>query len=218
MRKVIFFALALMTALFTAVLAADGPRDGQGAGPGDGPGIMGAEGVFRFVDELKLTDEQETKVADLQKESQAEMQKNFEKMRANQGEQPDWKKMGEEMKAQQAKTQKKVEELLEPKQLERIKQIQLQMKLQMPGSALSDPELAKDLDLTDQQKEKIKSLGKDAFKGMGGMRRGGGMPSADDMKKMQKALKDQSAKYLNVLTKEQKEKLETLKGEAFDVC
>jgi Spy/CpxP family protein refolding chaperone len=73
MRKVIFFALALMTALFTAVLAADGPRDGQGAGPGDGPGIMGAEGVFRFVDELKLTDDQTKQLHDLRDSSKRDL-------------------------------------------------------------------------------------------------------------------------------------------------
>jgi hypothetical protein len=139
------------------------------------------------------------------------------------------KEMAEEVK----KIDKKIEEILLPHQLERVKQIQLQSQLQISvGVAISSLEVAKELGLTDEQKEKIKAIGDEARKAMGDMRPGGGRrgngggdqnaerPSREEMQKvfekMTKAREENEKKYMEVLTAEQKEKLETMKGKKFD--
>ena len=61
------------------------------------------------------------------------------------------------LKARAEETKKKIGEILTKEQMERLKQIRLQAA--GPG-ALSDPDVVKALNLTDEQKEKIKTLRK----------------------------------------------------------
>jgi Spy/CpxP family protein refolding chaperone len=82
--------------------------------------------------------------------------------------------------------------------------------------ALSNPEVAKELGLTDDQKAKMKTIQEDARKDMPRFTPGE-RPSAEDMEKFQKAMKGTETKLMDVLTAEQKEKLEKMKGEKFDV-
>jgi Spy/CpxP family protein refolding chaperone len=126
------------------------------------------------------------------------------------------KKDFEAEKAEIAKNNKRIEAILLAEQLERLKQIQVQMMFQTPGFALVDPDVMKELQITEEQKAKIVALNRLA-PGMDAMRPGGGLPSAEKMKKLVDANKEREAKIMDVLTAEQKEKLEKMKGRKFDL-
>jgi len=81
---------------------------------------------------------------------------------------------------------------------------------------LTAPEVASELQLTDDQKQKLMALNmeyaqkqRDLFTGGGGGGRGG--------EAFTKLRDERTAKTIEVLTPEQKEKLNAMKGSAFDV-
>jgi Spy/CpxP family protein refolding chaperone len=110
----------------------------------------------------------------------------------------------------------KVKELLTADQFKRLQQIQLQANLAFQGPpALNAPEVDSQLKLTEDQKQKLIAINtefqqkqRDLFTGGGG--RGGG-------EAFTKLRDERTAKTIDVLTPEQKEKLNALKGSAFDV-
>ena len=125
--------------------------------------------------------------------------------------------MRKEMEDAAAKTQKAVEGILLPHQFERVKQIQLQQQLTMGAEhGLVSPQLQKDLGLTDDQKAKIKTINDEAMQAMRGMFTPGQFPSPADMEKLTKAREENAKKAMDVLTADQKEKLETMRGPKFD--
>ena len=116
-------------------------------------------------------------------------------------------KMEERAKADE----KVVADLLKPEQLKRLKQIVWQ---QRGPQALSEPEVATALGLTDEQKTKAKAIqekswadGRELFQGGGD--RQGAWQKAEDLRK--KAGEDLTA----LLTDEQKTKWKDLTGEPF---
>ena len=70
--------------------------------------------------------------------------------------------------------------------------------------------------ITNEQKAKIVALNRSGPT-LDDLRPGGEFPSKDEMKKLVKAQKEREAKILDVLTAEQKQKLEKLKGPKFDL-
>ena len=166
--------------------------------------------------EIELTSDQKKKLNALYQELQDAFDPKKLSRLSGDEQLAQMKKMGDEMDAEIAKNQKRVEAILFPKQLERVKQIQLQMRLQMPGFALADPEVAKELRLSDDQKAKIKAVNR-SNPTIGEMRPGGGFPSAEDMKKMVEAHKERQRKIMDILTAEQQEKLEKMKGLEFNI-
>ena len=167
--------------------------------------------------EIELTSDQKKKLSALYKELQDAFDPKKRLSLSEDEKLAQMKKMSDEMDAEIAKNEKRVEAILLPKQLERSKQIQLQMKLQTPSFALADPEVAKELGLTDDQKATIRSLNRSTLTILGEMRPGGGFPSAEEMKKMVKAHNERQSKATDILTAEQKEKLEKMKGPKFDL-
>jgi hypothetical protein len=184
-----------------------GRRGMMGGGMGGGMGVQGLLQNEKVAKEIELTAEQKEKLQAVAKE----VQESFQSMRSEmQGlsQEERTKKMQEAME----KTQKKVEGVLLPHQLKRIKEIQLQVQ---GIRALSNPEVVKELGLSSDQQEKIKTVNDDARKNRPQFTPGQ-RPSQEDMDKMQKSMKVTETKLLDVLTAEQKEKLEKMKGEKFD--
>jgi hypothetical protein len=152
-------------------------------------------------DELKLSDEQVKKA----KELSDKQRESFGGLR-DLGQEERRAKIQEQAKA----TEKAVSELLKPEQLKRVKQISLQ---QQGARALSNPEVATALSLSDEQKDKIRSIQQEARTGRG--QGGGGRPSEEELKKREEARKATNEKVLNVLTAEQKTKWKEMTGEPF---
>jgi Spy/CpxP family protein refolding chaperone len=233
------FALGLSIA---AVLALAANLQAQGPGGPGGPGGFGRGGMggpggggyLRLLQNEKVQKEIEL-VADQKQKLEALAKEAQEARRAKMGDmsklsreemQKKMEEVGKEMQEEVQKTQKKVEEILLPHQVERVKQIQLQSQLEMmPGMTLASPEVVKGLDLTEDQQAKIKTINEEAMKAMGDMRPGGGRPATDEEREKRKKAreemdtkrKENNTKLMDVLTAEQKEKLEKMKGPKFDV-
>src|SRR5207244_2186143 len=128
--------------------------------------------------ELKLTDDQKTKVKEFSDAQAAKRQEVFG------GGQFDREKMQAYAKESTEKTEKFVKDTLNADQQKRFKQISLQ---QQGFMAFASEEVQTALKLTDDQKEKLKSLGEEMRKDTGElMREMRGPGAADARAKMQK--------------------------------
>ncbi len=153
-------------------------------------------------DELKLSEEQLKKVTEVgekQKKAMddlkgAEPQERFKKM----------------MEITQA-NEKAYAEVLKPEQTKRLKQVSLQVQ---GVRALANPELAKEVGLTEEQREKMRTIQAEASKEM--FAGGGFGANPDEMrKKIEEMNKGINEKLLTALTAEQKTKWKEMTGEPF---
>jgi Spy/CpxP family protein refolding chaperone len=217
MRTASKWVLVTAVALCVAGAASAQAPGGRGGRGGQGGGMMGGgvagllanEGVQK---ELKLTDEQKTKVKEFADAQRAKMAD----LRPQPGEQPDREKMQAAMKAATEASDKFVKDTLNADQQKRIKQIQYQA---MGMRAFSNEDVAKALSLTDEQKEKIKTLGADAQKDMQDLRadlQGGGDAATEARKKMTSLNKEYLAKATDTLTADQKKTWKDMTGEPVD--
>lgn len=106
-----------------------------------------------------------------------------------------------EMRERMEAAEKKMSDILTEEQRTRLKQIRLQV---MGPAAVGEPEFAKELGLTDEQREKIGQLRERVRQA-----REDGSNDETLRERMANAVKD-------MLTPEQREKLETLRGKPFD--
>jgi len=198
------------------------------AQPGRGGfGMRGGFGNNLLYLAMNEAVQKEIEVVDDQK---AEINKISEEIRSQrpQGERPNFREMSEEerekyiaqMRERGAKEAKianaKLEEALLPHQMKRLKEIALQ---QRGTSALTDPEVAKELKITDAQKKKLDDVNQKNRETMGARMRelfqGGNREGIRE--KMQEMRKEAEEKVLAVLTGDQKKKFEEMKGEAFEM-
>ncbi|MGO8691722.1 MAG: Spy/CpxP family protein refolding chaperone [Thermoguttaceae bacterium] len=200
---------------------------GQGQGPrGRGPGMMFPGGGLLFLlrnesvqKDLQLTPEQIDKLKELGKtlreglpERGAFRNLSQEERRAKFAElQPKLKARGEEIK-------KKIEAILTTAQLARLKEIRVQV---AGPAALADTDVLKALNLTDEQKEKIKGLRQqvaDLRKEAGKLSREERQQKrAEMMEKMQKLRDKVLADIVALLTPEQRAQFEKLKGKKIEL-
>lgn len=218
LRNLAIFSIAVAALVFTANLQAQGPGGGgRGFGMGGmmGGGMLGLLQNEKVQKEIDLDADQKEKLQKLAAEMRETMRSKMGDMSnlSNEERRAKMEEMGKEIQKMGEETQKKVDGILLPKQLERVKQIQIQVQ---GTRALSNADVAKELGLSDEQKEKIKSINEENMKAMRDMF-SGGRPSAEDREKMSKAREENQKKLMDVLTAEQKEKFEKMKGEKFDV-
>ena len=247
-RSLVFGLVAVMSAAL-AVPAMAQPGGGRGPGGGfgfGGPGGGGGGGIAMLVmneavqKEIDLLDEQIEDIRSAMEEiNENRPEFDFRALRDLEEDERNAKmeEFREAMQKLTTEAEEKLGDILLPEQLERVQQIQVQM---MGVRAVQNERVAKELDLTESQKEKIA----DAFeaqqekmrarmeelRGQGGRGQGGpgGAPGQggqggrggfgamqEEMQKMNDELEE---KVMDVLTSSQKDKLEDLKGEEFDTA
>ncbi len=174
----------------------------RGGGPFRGPSPMMLLGQESVQKELKLTPDQieKTKAA-LDKQREA-----FQGLGNLQGEER--AKKFEEMRKEADKT---IAEILKPDQAKRLKQITLQQ--QGVRGAVANPEIAKELGITEDQKGKIQEIQEETGKQMQELAQGGF--SEENRKKMQEISKAANDKVMGLLTDDQKSKWKEITGEPF---
>jgi len=193
-----------------------GPGFGGPGGPGGPGGFFGGGGLIGLVardevqQELQLVDEQKDKVHGitdaLQNKVREQMRDVFSQMR-DLSDDERRAKFGEirtKMEGLSADSEKQLEKVLLPHQLDRLKQIDLQTKMKYRGSsALTGGDVAKALNLTDEQREKLEKR------------------AAEVQEELQTKIKqlqaDARKKMLDVLTPDQQAQLEKLMGQQFDL-
>jgi len=225
----------LMVSLFLAggmlaLVQAQQPGRGFGGGGFGGPSFLVMNESVQ--QDLKMTDDQITKV----KEWGKEFRTKSEEIRKDKGVEAPTKGGGfkrpspeqqEKIAAANAEISKvaykDLGDVLKKEQVERLKQIDRQ---NQGINAFTDPEVLTALNLTDTQKASIKSVSADFTKDRDEINkeaRGDGGKNfdkekfADAQKKIQKIQKESFAKVTDLLTDDQKKTWKTLTGETFDV-
>jgi Spy/CpxP family protein refolding chaperone len=214
MRRVIkvLWVAGVLGLWVSPALAQRGLQGGFGA-------PMGGGGVFldnkSVQDELRMTREQIDKVHEALQKMGEGRKEIFAKLR-DLGQEERIQKMQELTKAMTEETNKLAASVLKPDQLKRFKQIELQ---QRSFQAFIDPEIQKTLKLSDDQKDKIKTLADDASKETRELfqnARGGGN-TQDVGNKMRALRKDAMDRVSSLLTAGQKKAWRDLTGEPFEV-
>ena len=199
--------LALGAAILAALVASDASAQPPGGGRGRGMGMGGGMSHAALLRQdavqadLGLT-------ADLKSKLATALPERGQGGGAGGGNPRDMtdeqrQKWMEERRARQAEDDKKIAGLLDAKQLARLKQIRVQA---LGAGVLMDETIAKELGITDDQVSKMQS----AMQELRGQGQGGGGNFAEMRAKM-------TAKAMEILTADQKAKLEAMKGPAFDL-
>jgi Spy/CpxP family protein refolding chaperone len=213
------------------VVALAGSAFGQAGKPG-GRGFMGFGGGMmaspsvswgmllrseKVQKELELVDDQKAKLKEIAdnfttkvREAMPRRQEGQELTREQQ--EARFAEMRKKMEALAEENRKAIEGVLLPHQIQRLKQLSVQL---LGNRALDDKEVQDALGLTADQKEKIKQVreeqakkGRELFTGEG---------SREGMReKFESLRKETEQKLMDVLTAEQKEKFEKLKGAKFE--
>jgi Spy/CpxP family protein refolding chaperone len=192
-----------------------GPPPGGFGGPG-GPGGFGGGGILGLAmrdevqQELQLVDEQRDKVRDLVDGARDKMRDQFRGMFENMRDLSDEERQarfGElraKMEEMNADMEKDLASVLLPHQMERLKQIDLQTKMRYRGAgALTGGDVAKALNLTDEQREKLEKRAAEVQEELQG--------------KIRELQAEARKKMIDVLTPEQQAQLQKLMGDSFDL-
>jgi len=202
-------AVAMTLALAAPALAQQGKGFGRGGG-GGGAMLLTNKGVQK---ELKVTEEQASKLEVFARETQ---QKNREEMQklGDLSQEERRAKMQELAPAHHAALMKGLGEILEPKQVARFEQIQLQ---QAGAMAFSTPRVQEKLKLTADQKTKIREIGEESGTAMRGVFQEFQNDREGAMKKMAELRKESANKIQAVLTDDQKKTWKEMTGEPYEV-
>lgn len=193
------FGLVLCACMATAVIASaqrpEGGRFGGGMARGLGAAMLLRQEAVQ--EDLGLSAEQKEKLADLA----AGQQRGGDRPNLREMSQEERREWMAEMRERMETAEKKMDEILTEEQRDRLKQIRLQV---MGPNAFGDPEFAEKIGLTSEQREKLGEL----RERMRQARQDGG--DGETLRaRVANAVKD-------MLTDEQKEKLEALRGKPFD--
>jgi Spy/CpxP family protein refolding chaperone len=222
-------ALAAVAIVCFAALA-EAQQGGQpGRRPGQGgPWMMRGGGSLLWL----ARNEAVQKEIELLDDQKAQLDKLAEELRPQRGgdggERPDYRNMSEEERQkfrdemrkrfeERTKTaNEKLKKVLLPHQVKRLEQISLQLR---GTGALADPDVASKLGLSEDQQTKVEetmAANREAVMAKAReLRQGGRNDQAREQ--LRKLRKEGEAKVLAVLTAEQKEKFEQLKGQKFEM-
>jgi Spy/CpxP family protein refolding chaperone len=224
-RSWVVLSVALLLAV--ALVAASAALAAEGKGPG---GMMARTGSLigllsneKVQKELKLTDEQIEKVKQVAEKVRGEMREKFSGLRDIQDAKQRRAKMTEIGNQADAQALKELGDALPREKRMRLFQIRLQVR--GAAWALTNARTAERLKLTDEQKKKAADIENAAqektFEVFGAMRNLSEDERREKMaetgKKIQAIRAEANKKALELLTAEQKESFEKMKGEKFEL-
>jgi hypothetical protein len=123
----------------------------------------------------------------------------------------DQEERGKKMQEINQANQKSLAEILKPNQVKRLRQISLQL---AGAQAFNNPEVAAELKLTDDQKEKIREIRQQTNQQAQSIRENTS-DRTEARQKVEQLNKSTAGKVIGLLTAEQKEKWKELIGEPF---
>jgi hypothetical protein len=208
------FRTVLGLSLVALVASPAFAQGGRGFGMGGGGGyamLIGNSGVQK---ELKLDDQQIEKAKELAAKAREDMQGVREKLQGLEGEEQRTKR-AELMKEMNDSAIKAVGAFLKPEQIARLKQVSYHT---LGARALSDPEVAKKLNITDSQKTDIQTIVQESMEGMRGLfsQDQSEEDRATAMKKMAELRKEALDKASAKLNDEQQKTWKELLGAPFE--
>jgi len=223
---VVAVMFVLMALASSSVWAQPGGRGGFRGGPGGfggTPNLMDLANIPAVQKEIEALDDQLASIKKVGEEMRAARE-----AQRGQGERPDYRNMSEqereklftEMRQRREKetaaTNAKLAEILLPHQMKRLQEISLQMR---GMAALSDPKVAAELKITDEQKKKLEEANNANMEAMRSAFQGGNRDQdREQMRaKFQEMRKQAEDKVLAVLTADQKAQFAKMKGEPFQM-
>ena len=209
-RYRLLLTLAVYAGLAAVAIAQGPPRGPGGPGGRGGPG-GGMGGLLRIPEvreELELLDDQQEQLRELEESMRSRMRERFEEMRSQRGEGGDRRRgfegMREVFEEMRSEAESQVGEILTTQQFDRLKQINAQQQLQRGGGrALMGGPMAEALDLSDEQQEQLRERSQEI--------------QAELRDKMREAQAEAREKLLEILTSEQRAKLDEMMGDPFDL-
>ena len=215
MRRVgtVILTLGLALALAVPALAQQQRQRGQrGQFGGRGQGGVGMLAENESVQkELNIDKDQADKVKEAVDKVRDSHKDDFAKLQ-DLGQDERRAKSQELNRTVSEETLKALADVLKPEQLNRLKQIELQ---QAGDRAFTRPDVQKALNLTDDQKEQIKTITEDAAKQRRELVQGGNAQGSRD--KLTSLRKETLEKVQAVLTDDQKKTWKDLTGEPFQL-
>ncbi|HUY92333.1 MAG TPA: hypothetical protein VMV10_26565 [Pirellulales bacterium] len=209
-RLAIVSMVALLALSSISAVHAQGPRrGGRGGGFGPSPDVMKVNllAVPKVQEDLKLDDEQKSKVQAIAEQMRSDQQSAFAGLQdATQEERQ--KKMAEFQEKSKVHGEAAAK-LLTKEQVQRLDQIVLQAQ---GARALNDEKVAQALKLTDEQQQKLRDVHADLGAKMREV--GFGEGSQEKRAELQKELTD---KCLAVLTEDQRTEFASMQGEKLDL-
>lgn len=172
------------------------------------PGMMGPAGLLFNPDvqkDLKLSEEQTGKLRDALGKVMTKYREEFQKWQKSQ---PSAKEYEKTMKAFHEDSDKAVAGVLDAKQIKRLRQIEWQLN---GVGALHDPELQKELKLSDEQKKKLDDIFQTAGKQFQQLQE----KRETSKEKYDAIFKETEEKANGVLTEEQKKSWKEAQGPKF---
>ncbi len=171
--------------------------------------------------ELKVTEEQGKKIDDAEKEARYKFKDDLDKLKELKGGERFRKQIEVDGKIN-AEANKSLEKILSAEQNKRLHQIELQ--IQGIG-AFMNPEIQKQLDLNDEQKDDVRKLVTDMSKEMQKLaadmqakaQQGNFEAIQDGVKKLQSLNRETAAKAAKLLKPEQQKKWKELSGAPFEL-
>ncbi len=208
--------VAVTVLLAISQIASAQPGEGRGRGGPDGGRFRGGFGgassarlasLEAVQDALKLSDAQTTKVEEINDQLRAD----FRKLLQEGGKREEMQKLNQDASA-------KLAEVLDDQQEKRLRGIAIQV--MGANAVVADPALAKELNVTDEQKSKLTEVQRSNMRAMGDAfreMRDSDSSGEDRRAKFEELRAEADKKMLAVLTSEQQEQLNALKGEKVEI-
>jgi Spy/CpxP family protein refolding chaperone len=195
------------------------PAQAQRPGGGFGGGGFGGGGAFLLANksvqkELKADEAQAGKLDTLAQNQMEKAREQFQKLQDLSPEERR-EKMQELNRTAGADLRRELEEILKPEQVKRFQQIQFQQ-MGVLGAA-SMPRVQETLNLTDEQRTKLRTIQEEQQQSMREIFQSAGDDRAAAMTKMADLRKKTNDKAMAVLTDSQKASWKDLTGEPFEV-
>ena len=200
----------------TAAAQAQGPGAGRGFGSSTLLGLLGREQVQK---EMKLSEEQTTKVQAIVEKLGAELRQQFGPLREIQDRTERRAKMTALNDEFDGKVREQLREVLEREQTMRLYQIRMQVRA--VAESLANRYVAGRLELSDEQKEKLAQINKEMEEQrselFASMREASQDQRGELLQKFRDIRSKADEKALGVLTAEQKISFDEMKGEKFEL-
>jgi hypothetical protein len=198
-----------MDRLFAADEPANPPARARGQGFAQGGGGLALLKLDVVAKDLALTDEEKESLNKLGDEATAQMKDLRDSLK-------DASREDRRAKMSDAEKEitKKVDAVLNDKQRARLQEIRLQLR---GASALRDKEIGDALKLSEDQTKKLTDLAEARRTAVSDARKDAGGDRAASREKITQITKDSSEKMLDVLTTEQKDQFEKMKGAKLDL-
>lgn len=211
-------ALVVGTTFVSAAQAQQQGRGPRGFGGSRGS-LLGLLSMEQVQKELDLNEELVAKVTELNEEARAEMRDQFAALRDMEDRAEQRTKMTELAEKADTKAREQLRDVLPREKMMRLYQIRMQVRA--TAESLANQYVARRLELTDDQKEKLAEISKGANEKrselFSSMRDASQDQRSEAMQKFRQLRSDADEKALAVLTDDQKASFEEMKGEKIEL-